>query len=367
MATLLTILPGATDADKLQALAETNYKQQAIWFLNAFWDNLGGSAEDLWKYTHKFADFDLEKKAEGSGLDELNAHRFLEFFKDTHTVQELRQRLRDTGAIAPNARPKLVPLIHFLLFKYGVSYNTLVNASQGDNSKEVAEAQRMLDEVSAAFAEADRTAKAAAAALKEANARAAEATERENAALAAEAEAREQEAPFKKAQEEVDAALTDVRSQEQTRDSKTADLQKKSTEGGVVSQNRAKAELAQHLAEDPLPLRKAKITLEAAYKKAEKARAPFEAATKAAEAARAVASEAAAAARAAKDASESAKRAADAAVEDARRRVAEAEAYLNELKSRPGCAHGALWWIDRELTEQKAYLPESKGGYRKNK
>src|SRR4051812_3869997 len=76
--------------------------------------------------------------------------------------------------------------------------------------------------------------------------------------------------------------------------------------GGSVSQGRAKAELAQHLgnhprhalstiislcyyfvfvtiAEDPLPLRKAKITLEAALKRAEKARAPFEAATRAAE------------------------------------------------------------------------------------
>jgi len=66
----------------------------------------------------------------------------LEFFKDTHTVQELRQKLRETGAIAQNAKPKLVPIIHFLLFKYGVSFKTLVNASQGDNSKEIAEAQR---------------------------------------------------------------------------------------------------------------------------------------------------------------------------------------------------------------------------------
>ena len=28
---------------------------------------------------------------------------------------------------------------------------------------------------------------------------------------------------------------------------------------------------------------------------------------------------------------------------------------------------GALWWIERELHEAKAYLPESKGGYRKAK
>ena len=56
--------------------------------------------------------------------------------------------------------------------------------------------------------------------------------------------------------------------------------------GGVVSRNKAKNELAQLKAEDPLPLRKARITLEAALKRAEKTRAPFEAATKVAEDAR---------------------------------------------------------------------------------
>lgn len=68
----------------------------------------------------------------------------------------------------------------------------------------------------------------------------------------------------------MDAALRDVKSQEEARDSKTADLTRKSGVGGLVQQNKAKNELAQHMAEDPLPLRRAKITLEAALKKAEK-------------------------------------------------------------------------------------------------
>jgi len=121
-------------------------------------------------------------------------------------------------------------------------------------------------------------------------------------------------------------------------------LQQKSSQGSVVQQNKAKAELAQHLAEDPLPLRKAKITLEAARKKAEKARAPFEAATKAAEAARA---------------------SAEAALDETRARVAEAEAYLQEVKAKPGSPHGAIWWMERELQEQKKYLPTSRGGIAK--
>jgi hypothetical protein len=100
------------------------------------------------------------------------------------------------------------------------------------------------------------------------------------------------------------------------------------------------------LAGDPLPLRKAKITNEAAVKKAEKTAKAAEEATAAAIAAR---------------------KAAEKALDDAAKRVAEAEAYLQEVKNKPGSAGGALWWIDRELYEAKAYLPTSKGGYKKEK
>jgi len=128
-----------------------------------------------------------------------------------------------------------------------------------------------------------------------------------------------------------------VNAQESAREQRTAELTRKSSEGGVVAQNKAKAELAQHLAEDPLPLRKAKVTLEAALKKAEKARAPFEAATKIAEE----------------------------ALERTRQKVAEAEAYLEEVKKKPGSSHGSIFWMERELFEKKKFLPERKGGISK--
>jgi len=174
-------------------------------------------------------------------------------------VQAMRQSLRSTGAIAQTARPKSVPLAHILLFKFGVDFHELVNRSQGDNKAELDEAQRKLDAVMAALHEADATAKVAA---------------------QREAEARTAEAPFKAAQEELEAALAEVKAQEDAYHGKIADAERRSEEGGVVSRNKAKAELAQLKSEDPLPLRKAKITLEAATKRAEKARAPFEAATR---------------------------------------------------------------------------------------
>jgi len=301
-------LPGKNDNEKLQALINKTYQDQATWFLNAFWNIHSQEAERLWGYVLKCNELDLEKHEQGSGLDEVRAHKFLEGFGETLTVMSLREKLRQTGAIAQSDRPKLVPLTHYLLFRYGVDWHVLVN-SYGDNAAEIAEAQRLLDQVMTAFQESDRQAKIA----------------------------RDTEAPFKAAQLEVDTALADVKSQEDARESKTKELTRRSTEGGVVAQNKAKAELAQHMAEDPLPLRKAKVTLEAALKKAEKARAPFEAATKIAED----------------------------ALDQAQQKLSEAENYLQEVKKKPGSSHGTFWWMDRTLQEKKAYLPERKGGAKK--
>jgi len=301
-------LEGKTNEEKLVTLIGKTHKEQAVWFLNAYWNQFEQEAERVWGYVLKFADLDLQNRANGTGLDELNAHRFLESIQETLTVVSMRDALRKTGAISQTERPKLVPITHYLLHRFKVDWRVLVS-SAGDNSVELAKAQKMLDEVSKAFAESDRQAQLA----------------------------RLAEAPFKAAQEELEAAVADVKRQEDEKAHKTQELTRKSGEGSVVQQSKAKAELAQHLAEDPLPLRKAKITLEAARKKAEKARAPFEAATKLAEE----------------------------ALDQTRQRVAEAEAYLQEVKARPGSPHGAIWWMERELNERKKYLPASKGGVSK--
>ena len=52
---------------------------------------------------------------------------------------------------------------------------------------------------------------------------------------------------------------------------KIVELEKKSQEGSVVQKSKAANELAQLKSEDPLPLRKAKITQTATVKKSEKA------------------------------------------------------------------------------------------------
>eukprot|EP00009_Paramoeba_aestuarina_P008740 CAMPEP_0201520384 /NCGR_PEP_ID=MMETSP0161_2-20130828/10760_1 /ASSEMBLY_ACC=CAM_ASM_000251 /TAXON_ID=180227 /ORGANISM="Neoparamoeba aestuarina, Strain SoJaBio B1-5/56/2" /LENGTH=441 /DNA_ID=CAMNT_0047918715 /DNA_START=22 /DNA_END=1347 /DNA_ORIENTATION=+ len=434
-----TELEGADDHAKLHSLCKLTYKEQAVWFLNAIWEvqvqGKQGSeyAERIWDYANKAGVIDNAKEA-GNALDELEAHRFLEAFDEAHTVLQMRSALRKTGALGQNERPKEVPLTHFLLDKYEADWHKLVNAPQGDNSAQIAEAQDKLQAVQDAFDASTKADAEAAAALNDARskensavaaeneavaaensakAREADAIDKENAAKAREAdaiaaedqakareaEAKEAEAPFKAAQAEVQAALAEVQAQEKAYNEKTETLKKQSEEGGVVTRNKAKVSLDAHLAEDPLPLRKAKITLEAANKRADKARAPFQAATEVAEAARAEAEaargqaeaaraqaeaaradatqarEAAEAARAqataqrqaaeaARQQAEEAKARAEAAVQAAQEAVAEAEAFLEEVKKNPGSGHGAIWWIDRELYEKKKYMPVSKGGVR---
>jgi len=288
-------LPGADDHAKLLSLAGLTYTQQAVWFLNGFWCDHESDAELMWKWVELFAKLDLQNGFNGSGLDEMNAHRFLENFKETMTVQEMRTKMRSTGAMEQNERPKASALIHFVLVKFNVDWHILVNASQGSNPAELKKAQAQLELVRIAFEKC-----------------------------------REAEAPFKAAQEEVESALREVKSQEDSYQGKIADCKKRSEEGGAVSQGKAKAELSQLLAEDPLPLRKAKITLEAAQKRAEKARAPFLEAREKAEAA-----------------------------------FKEAEAYLDEISKKGGSPKGSIFWLNRQLHEQKKYQPTSKGGIAK--
>merc|ERR1712137_1542155 len=238
------ILPGASDHDKLQALSKLIYKQQAVWFMNGFWEQTEKDAEKLWQYVHTCADLDMENHENGCGLDEVNAHRFLEVYGETLTVRELREKLRSTGALEASERPKIVPITHYLLFKYNVDWNVLVNASQGDNSAEIAEAQRLLESVQELFRQTDARYQEAAQALqiaerdlREAESRAAAAASSKQAeavAVSKEDEARQQEAPFKAAQEEVEAALAEVKKQEDEYQGKINDCERRSEQGGVV-------------------------------------------------------------------------------------------------------------------------------------
>merc|ERR1711974_144109 len=208
-----------SDLDKLHELCKKTYRDQAVWFLNAFWDTKESEAERLWDYVQKLNELDLEFHEEGSALDEMKAHVFLEKFDETLTVREMRAKLRSTGAIGETERPKVVPLTHFLLYKYNVDWHQLVDETrQGSNKEEMAKAEQMLEEVARAVKESESKASAARKALAEAQSaenaakeREAEAVASENAAKQREAEAVESENQAKQSEEAAHKAAEEAK------------------------------------------------------------------------------------------------------------------------------------------------------------
>jgi len=350
------------------------YPQQAQAMLNAYWDEgLSQDALSIWDFTHQFIELDHEKGKEGCDLDEFNAHRFLERLGETKTVKQMRDELREIDMDFN----KRMALVEYLLWRYQKTVSEFVSRPQGGvDPEELAEAQRLIEEVQIALRAAQAAAEEAKQREDEAKAAAEEAKQRADEAHAAAEEARqredeavEKEKPFKIAQEELERALAVLHREEEEYARTCRELETRSNDPnlGVVQKNKAVNELAQLKSQDPLPLRQAKITTEAAERKADKARAPFKEAREIAETARAEAERThAEAERSRKEAERSAKQAekareeSDRAVEEVYRALQEAEDKLKEITSRPSVPHGQIWWLEKELDEAKKFLPKRK-------
>lgn len=283
-------------------LTRKKYSEQAKWFLNGFWKAVGEeNSEKIWEYTQKCIQLDT-RKGEGNELDEFWSHKFLESFGETLTILQLREQLKK---IDLDVNGKMA-LLEYLCFKYGKTVQQCVDAPQGGNEELLNAAQATLTAVQDALVE-------------------------QQSALDAQ---KTQEENVKKAEAELKAAIEDLKNQENAYNDKITSLEAKSNDGtaSVVAKNKAANELAQLKGEDPLPLRKAKITQQASLKKTEKERKAAEIATANLEQ----------------------------KVRDLEKLTAEAEQKLNELRQAGGSSQGAIWWMTRELKEAQKYLPKRK-------
>lgn len=310
-------------------LTSKDYVFQAKWWLNAFWNQ--GAEDDagrVWDAVHKFAEIDVENGLTGVDLDERQSHILLEALGETLTALQLREKLRQID-LDMNKR---MSLLEYLLYSRSKPMTELVNAPQESNQKEIQKAEKMLKDVQKALEDVQ---------LQEQLVREAEAKAKIRAeeSRVAEGKARDAEAEAKAAVEALEA--------EETAYAKTiADLEAKSQEGGIVSRNRAAAQLAQVKAEDPMPLRKAKLTSEAALRRSKKATQAAADAVVAAEAAQAAAADAVV------EAQQS--------VINMESKFEAAVAYLDEVKAKPGSGKGTVWWLERELEESKKYMSKKK-------
>ena len=343
---------------KWEMISGKKYADQCKWMLNGFWDKLEKDAEEIWKWCQTFSELDPEAKADGHELDEFWSHKFLETLGETMTVIEMREKFRKIDADFN----KKMSIVEYIMYRYNLSAESVIHAPQGENKEGVARAQKMVDEAQKAVddmnAKLEESKKATAAAATAAeNAKKAAAAAKETAEKAAQAAA-----AAKAAEEENKKALEELQMQEKAYEDKKAELTKIKSDMsiGVVKRNRAANELDQLLSEDPLPLRKAKITQSATLKKSEKAAAAAQAAKEKADADAAAAQEAAEKAAQAQAEAEEAEKAVAAAVAEAERKFQEALDFLEAEKMKGGIAQGDIWWMEREITEKKKYLPKSR-------
>mmetsp|Transcript_16148 Transcript_16148/g.17927 ORF Transcript_16148/g.17927 Transcript_16148/m.17927 type:complete len:335 (+) Transcript_16148:27-1031(+) len=326
--------------EQFAALSSKKHSEQTIFWLNGFWkQGAQEEAETLWDVAHMFGEIELGHKKmygsrkseykEGCDLDEMQSHVLLEKMGETLTVRALRKRLKEIDIDNNNK----MCVSEYLLVKYGKTPIDLVNSSQGEVDPEaLAQAQAAVEAVSAALAEVTTAHSASVAAAASAA-----------ASLKAATEAKEKQ---DKAEAEVQAAVDELKAQEDAYNAEIAKFEKlgNDPDAGVVKKNRAKNQLAQLQAEDPLPLRKAKITQGSALKRATKA---SKAATAAAEAA---AEEKAKADKAKADLEEEVKKTEAAMVE--------AEQQLEKIKKKgDGVPQGQIWWMEREITETRKFMP----------
>ena len=294
----------AGDADKLGKLSDKKYKQQAVWFLNAFWDEYftdDEKREKVYEYCTKMIKLD-SRGEEGNELDEFKAHQFLEKTEGALTVAAMRKALKDID-IDFN---KKVSLTEFLIYNYKADVHTLVCAPQTSDKEAAAALKAAQEEVDKAMSQATVAKTAADAAAKAHN----EAT---------------------KAEEVAKEALAELEAQQKAFDDKVAQLTAtgENMELGIVKRNRAKQELAMLKAKDPLPLDRAKINQGAAVRKVKKARMKAEKTAAASKEEYAKANEA----------------------------FKKAETDLAVItKQTKGAGQGTLWFMQRELAEAKKYM-----------
>jgi len=310
-------------------LVKKTHTQQAIWWLNGFWGTLEKDKERIWDMVHIMIEIECGKQKrygklkweekEGSALNQFHSHRFLERMNETLTAKQLREKVKHLDV----DKNKMLALSEYLAGKYKKGIEEIVEAPQGGES-----AVKALNKAKAAVSHA--TSALNKAVDEEATAKAA--LENTKKSLKASNEAKDA----------LNEAVAEVERQEKERSDKIKKLKEKveNKKLSTMKQNTAKAELAQIQDEDPLPMRKARLTQTSALKKSTKA-----------------AKVAAKEEKKAKSAVEVAAK----AREEALKSMQDAEDIFTDLKENgDGIAHGEIWWMEKELSERTKFMPKGR-------
>lgn len=321
----------------IKELGKLPYAKQCAFFINAFFtDGLEEHCNEIYTIYEKFVSLDAQKE-QGNELNEFDAHRLLEAFNETLSVRDMRDLMKLIDQDFNNN----MSAIEYLTFKYGKTVKEVCETPQGDNKEAIAAAMTKLQEVQLALADVE----AKLAASKEALGEATEAHEK----------ATHEENKLATLQAELKAAVADLQSIEEEFKAKMESLEVLMNDMnlGPVKRNKAANELEQMKGEDPLPLRKAKITQEAALRKVTKQKVNAEIATQKAAST--------------KKTAEEAKAQLEAAYADLEVKMTETAQEVEEAKTKSSPAHGDFYMMERALFIADKSLPAKRQKYDHNK
>lgn len=136
----------------LSVIRGFNYKQQAGFFLNAYWEEIGEQAEVLWDYALSMAECDTKTGEEGSCLGEDKIAQFMKKNVDDYdlTATGLRQQLANEICLNND---KKMSLVEFVLNQFGLDVKELMTREQGGSSDIVRAMKLELKEIEKQTAE----------------------------------------------------------------------------------------------------------------------------------------------------------------------------------------------------------------------
>jgi hypothetical protein len=325
-------------------------RDQAIWFLNS--SDAGddhASCELVWSMFIFLIKEKCDSTEIGTFVDELTAHRLLEFSKMPSTRNELR-KFMDT-----HSEVRRISFAELLMYRFG--YDVMSRHESGANR----DAQDEMEKVKADIIKLTEVARNAALDAEVAHQSEARALGQELAASKAAEDARQAAKISDEAREKATRGIETLKLQEELSIRKREELENIASDDskGVVSRNKAKAELAILLSEDQINLRAAKIHQEmaakkimAAAKKSEECVALSEAALERATHDRKEATRLKAIAIAATKAAEESIPSTQAAFDEISR-------TLDEVTKKETTGKGDLFFLEKESNQSRKYLPKT--------
>ena len=357
------------DLQKLHNIANQTYKDQAIWFLNNFTKchNDVQTSDIVFKIHQKYLEYDKRNYSHDHNntkssqhISDLNAHLILESFGKPETQSAFRNYVLSIDPVFKNE----TPLIILLFFYFDSDWKTLMNKSSSCyNDTEISRAKSALDEAKMKLKEAVDAEYNSSEEVKEADAAMDKYLKEQEILTKAISGCQIQEESFAEAKSQAEQALEQVSNQEGEFLQKIHELEMivNNKSNGIVTRNKARAELRIMKQENTLPLRQARLKNENALKKLEKSTKASENARIAAEDAKERVRNAMEDASLAKERAVEASKSAETIIPEARAAIDNLKCMLDKMmKNKNGFPWGSIYYIDREVEEAEKFLPKKK-------